>query len=541
MTNRYWWICNGNRIEAPRFVDSPGPGPAVNKVSRLELPSGISLSVFRRREKGMDGEWMNGEWLELAVFNDPLRYRKMRDSVDPIPATRLPDISFQTEGQAIGPLMANVFPWKNTAIDTVHLLFTDPQWAMCADGAGIVAPFFAKPVPEGRQALLRPTILDLVPFFPGNPGSMWGLPARPGILSSSVGFPQDGNPWSVMGDDKKDFWEVGFHKDWQWCHLPHYYASGDVMDLHNILPTVYRQAARPCHYHGLQVPGLPSEAGIMTYLGRPRWGSTDMLGRDVDAEWIQIARNFTGWYDDLSSTRHWTGPDNEHASFRRLSEFAMATGSPWACEEAIYQGELSKGAMRVMYRFGETTRAYLAQSEIAYRAWKIRVSSLSIPSIQGGGVSAAIEIWKKFIAQRNAGAGGSKPWPLTAQISGQWIPGEPAAAAYEDLRAVPIILKIGQEFNVPEMVTAALQVCEYYTTKGYDPAKGLAVHINPWNDKVSFYDWVGYHAPSALGLRLAADYLEKNPTEGFQGPLYRQISDSIVLRDAGNQPGWMFW
>lgn len=533
---KYFWIVNGNKVEAPRFVDSPGPG--LNKVSRLTLNSGISLSIYRRRAEGVEGEW-----LELAVFNDPLRYTKPRNPADPIPATRLPDVSFQTEGQAIGPIMWDLFPWKNTAIDTVHLFLADPTWAACADGAGIVAPFFAKP--SERQTLLRPKIQDLVPFFPGNPGSIWGLPVRLGPFFGAVQFfDTTGNPWAVQGNDKKDFWEVGFHEDWKWCHIPSYYREENLIDLEKILPTVYRQAARPCHYHGLKIDGLPSQNGIQTYMGRPRFGSTDMLGRDVDAEWKQIAPNFTGWYDDVSSTRYWTGPDNEHASFRRLGEFALATGSPWACAETAYQGELSKGAMRVMSRFGETTRAYLAQSEIAYRGYLI--------SGDRSAVDCAIEIWKKFIAERNAGAGGSKPWPLTTQISDQWIPGEPAAAAYEDLRAVPIMLKMGEEFLVPELVTTALQVCEFYTTKGYDPAKGLAVHINPWNNRVSFYDWTGYHCVSALGLRLAADYLEKNPQPAalsagvttitsFQGPLYKQVSSGIVLRDNGNQPGWMFW
>lgn len=554
-TGQFTWILDGQAITAPEFEPAKGPpGGTQNFVSRHQFNHEISLSIYERVKRDYPVAL-----LEVAIFNDPLVCQVQPAAAAPVPSSLLPEIIFKVEGEAriypIQPALSTFRPIE--AGKRYRLQMTNPDWRKIADGAGMVFPFYYVANAQAPE----PSFADLQSLFPANPGTIW-LPinsAFPGktlaqmasVNNGTYPFDASGNPWAVQGDDRKDFWSVGYHEDWKWCHLGAYYARQDLNDLLFVMPTVYRQAARPCHYYGLQIdfdisnfPGMGDQE-ICIYMGRPGVWGTNHLGRvpAPNGYGPVIAPHFMGWTDDQgndpSDTRLWTGPDYQHASMRRLSEYAMATGSPWAWQETLYYAELAKGGLRVMYQFGDVPRAMLAKAELAYRAYKLDPSDRSA-------VDAAIATMERFLLLRSQQywyPNGGGPAPFYAMVTDQWIPGHLATALYQDIRAAAMFLKLGIEFDRPNLVRGALEVCQYAVTTGYVPGQGIYRHTAVDGSNINLYpDYVGFQAPAGLTLRLAADYLEAHPTAGFNGTLYRQVSDIIVTQtQAAGLPGWAFF
>lgn len=550
------WIVDGETVDAPSFVPAKGPeGATRNFVSRHQLSHELSLSVYQRVKPGY-----GVALLELAIFNDPLVCRVQPAAAAAVPSSTLPEIEFEVAGSdrifPVQPALSTFRPVE--AGKRYRLQMTNPEWRRIADGAGMVFPFYFTTSAQGPE----PSFAELQPLFPQNPGTIWQLPVNPAYPGKTAAqmsavhngyspFDGSGDPWAVQGDDRKDFWSVGYHEDWKWCHLGAYFARGDRNDLLFVMPTVYRQAARPCHYDGLQIDfdisNFPSmgDQQICIYMGRPGVWGLDRLGRVPAPQGYGpvIAPHFMGWADDHgedpSDTRLWTGPDYQHASMRRVSEYAMATGSPWAWQETLYYAELAKGGLRVMYQFGDAPRAMLAQAELAYRAYKLNPGDRSA-------VDAAIATMERFLVIRSQQPwypSGGGPAPFFAMVSDQWIPGHLATALYQDTRAAAMFLKLGVEFGRPNLVRGALEVCQYACTLGYVPGAGIKRHVDAYDPTIfTPPDYVGFSTPAALPLRLAADYLAAHPMEGFDGNLYRQVSDIIVAQAmAAGLPGWAFF
>lgn len=535
---------NGIQFSAPAFSVAPGPvASARNLVSRLQLTNELALVLYRRYQLGYAVSW-----LEAAIWNDPLICQTQSAPGMSIPSQTIPDISLQVSGGMMIPIFQTLSTWGPTKIGSdYHLNLTDPTWAKVADGAGYAWPFLVT-----TNMNVVPLITDLAALFPPNPGSIWGAvdPNFPSkqqwqideLDTGGAYFPASGNPWAVMGPDVQYTPQTGYQPDWFFCHLGAYYARNDLNDIWYNMPTVYRQAARPCHFHGLHA----SASAYMFNMSRPGIWSTDYLGR------VPTTGNDL-FYAPVDDTHGWYGYDHQHASVRRVSEFALATGSPFAWDLMLYYGELAKAMMRTVDPapygpgFSNTPRGYLGWLETAYRV------SIQNPAYD---MTTCIKSFEDFLQlghdQAFGGAWGA-PQVMWAFINAKWIPNHYAAASFEDLRAVSILLKVGTVFNRPNMITGALEKCQWYCTTGYTnggEGQGVGIKrlVDPFDATVFVdADLSGYNRVSALGLKLASEYLQSNPNPAYNGALYKTVSDAIKA-DAQAQndwamdmTGWIFW
>jgi hypothetical protein len=336
-----------------------------------------------------------------------------------------------------------------------------------------------------------------------------------------------------MGPDVKYSPTTGYQSDWYWCHLGAYYARGDLNDIWWVMPTVYRQAARPLHFYGFD----GSSSAYVFNMSRPgKWG-TSYLGRAP----LPTVNDIAPYADDHG----WTGLDHQHASLRRVAEFAEVTGSPFAWQEVLHHGELAKPMMRLIdpapygSGFNNTSRGYLGWMEIAYRAWRLDPSTdLTVP----------IKAFEDFLELGHTQPFG-KPWGepqvMWAFANDKWIPGYNSyvAASFEDLRAVPILLRVGQDLNRPKMITGALEKCEWYATTGWTngaegKGTGIKVQVAPLETNVfSFADLSGYNRVSALGYHMAKVYLDSNPSLTFNKDLYDQVAE-LIWEESHAQALW---
>lgn len=537
------WRVNNVVVPPMPFVASAGPaGSAKNEVSRLQYTNELALVLYRRSLPGSAVSL-----LEVAVWNDPLVCQTQPTPGGVIPSQTIPNLEISVSGAQIYPMFPVLTTW--TAVtdgQRYRLVFDAPASAKIADGAGFVWPFLVSTATD------LPKATDIAALFPPNPGCMWGAvsanyppKSAQDLAELSTGglyFPAGADPWALLGKDVKYTPTTGFQPDWFWCHLGAYYARNDLTDIFYAMPTVYRQAARPCHYRGLD----GDDPNLFMVMGRPgKWG-TSFLGR-VPASGAEAA----SYADDHG----WTGPDHQHASLRRVAEIALATGSPYAWEETRYYGELAKPMLRTIdpapygQGFPNTPRGYLGWLEAAYRAKQLDPSyDLSYP----------IKVMEDFLElghTQSYGKAWGQPQVMWAFMNDKWIPGHLAAASFEDLRAVPILLKIGQEFNRPKLITGALEKNQWYVTLGWtngSEGKGTGIknHVDPTQPSVfTAADLAGYGRISALGYKLAAEYLTANPTAGFNKTAF-ESTYQLIQQDAWTQSaytwqndlvGYLFW
>lgn len=526
------WRVNNQPIAAPAFVNVAGPaGAAKNQMSRHQWSNEIALTLYRRYLPGSAVSL-----LEVAIWNDPLVCQVQPAPGAVIPSQTIPNIDLIVNGASMYPCFPSLTCWDPVSDgQRYRLTITDPVNKKICDGAGFVWPFLVS------TAGVAPKLTDLAALFPPNPGSMWGpvSPAFPSrspdamkqLSEGSVYFPLHADPWDVMGPDVKYSPTTGFQPDWYWCHLGAYYARGDLNDIFYVMPTVYRQAARPVHFYGFN----GTSSAFVFNMTRPgKWG-TNYLGRAP----LPSANDIAPVADDHG----WTGLDHQHASLRRVAEYAEATGSPFAWLETLHHGELAKPMMRLIdpapygNGFPNTPRGYLGWMEIAYRAWRLD------PSYD---MSVSIKAFEDFLELGHTQVFG-KPWGqpqvMWAFFNDKWIVGAMASASFEDLRAVPILLKVGQTFNRPKCITGALEKCEWYATVGWTngaEGKGLGIkyHVAPL-DPANFVgaDLWGYNRLSGLGYHLAKKYLDSNPTAGFNANLYDQVAE-LIWEAAHDQSSW---
>lgn len=529
----FQWIVNGSPVNAPAFVNIPGPSnsAAQNTMSRLQLTHELALVVYRRALPNMAVSLV-----EIGVWNDPLICTNQPGAGATIPSQTLPNLDITISGGSMYPLFPKLTSWHPVGNPQhFHLQLTDPTWAKIADGAGYVWPFLA------TTSAANPQFSDIVPLFPPNPGSIWSDvdPLYPSHTKQQLDeldtggtyFPASGNPWDVMGPDVQYTPTTGYQPDWYWCHLGAYYARNDISDIQYVMPTVYRQAARPCHYYGFKDTGAQ-----LFNMSRPAIWGTDFLGR------VPTKQNDL-YIAPVADTHGWWAYDHQHASTRRISEFALATGSPYAWSMMLHYGQLAKSMMRTVDPqpfgpgFANTPRGYLGWLEIAYRCARQDATydmSVCIRSMEDFLDLGHIQIF---------GLPWGMPQVMWAQISDKWIPGHYAAASFEDLRAVPILLRAGYDYNRPKLMAGAIEKCQWYTTIGYTKGtEGLGVGIkrlvDPLNPSIFVdADLSGYNRVSALGLRLANQFLQCYPIPGFDAHLYLTVSDAIVA-DAKVQPDW---
>ncbi|MFN0205023.1 MAG: hypothetical protein ACKVS6_01760 [Planctomycetota bacterium] len=530
----FHWVINNIPFNPPAFVPSPGPAnhPARNQISRLQLTHELALVLYRRVLPGSAVSL-----LEVAIWNDPLVCQVQPGPGLPIPSQVIPNLDLVISGGRMLTMFPNLATWKPvTQGKRYRFQLTNPDWAKIADGAGHAWPFLV------TTDVIDPVATDLLPLFPPNPGSIWTAvdPNYPSRDPSQINelttggsyFPATGDPWGVMGADVQYTPTTGYQPDWYWCHLGAYYARNDINDILYVAPTVYRQAARPCHYYGFN--GSSSEYWFN--MSRPAKWSTNYLGRvPTGSNELFIA--------PINDTHGWYGYDHQHASARRVSEYAMATGSPFAWNLTLYYGELAKAMMRTIDPkpfgpgFDNTPRGYLGWLEIAYRASLLNPAFDMTPCIN------SMENFFEFGHIQPFGKAWGIPQVMWALVNDKWIPGHYAAASFEDLRAVPISIKVGQAFNRPKLIQSALEKCEWYTTAGYTSGaegKGIGIKriVDPLDPSVFVdADLSGYNRVSALGLKLTSEYLVSNPTAGFNGPLYKSVSDAIVA-EAKPQLSW---
>ncbi|MFN0207110.1 MAG: hypothetical protein ACKVS6_12475 [Planctomycetota bacterium] len=533
---QFQWFVNGSPIDAPPFVPTPGPSPsrARNHVSKFQLTPQLTLVIYRRM-------WQpyGVALLEVGVFNSPLIVYNQPQPGLPIPSQILPNIEIAVSGANIKPLFPAISTFKPVTTNQRYWMqLPNPTWRPIADGAGFVWPFLLT-----TDTMSDATFADLAPLFPDNPGSMWLSQISPDfpkktptdmalLETGSFPFNASGDPWAVQGKDEKFGSQTGFHADWYWVHRGAFDSTGDINDLIYMAPTVYRQAARPVHYDGFD----GSSNAFWFNSGRPAvWGSNH-LGR------VPTLAN-EGLHAPIADTHDWFGPSVQHASLRRVAEYAEATGSPWAWAETLHYGELAKATIRTLdppplgTGFVSTPRAYLAWLEIAYRAYRLNPNydmSVAIQAVENYLELAHTKPW-------------AKPWG-TPQVRwatfNVWIAGHWGAVSYEDLRFVPILLKVGVELDRPKMVLAALETCEWYCTKGWtngEEGKGVGIKrvVDP-TDPTVFVEadlGAGFNRVSGLGLYLASKYLEANPIPGFHGALMRSKAD-LILADAKASPEW---
>ncbi|HKD99711.1 MAG TPA: hypothetical protein VKE69_01775, partial [Planctomycetota bacterium] len=429
------WTVQGGAVDASPFVPAAGPpGSTGNFMSRLQVTPSTSFTLWRRQKAGSAVEL-----LEVQVANDPLVCLSQSAPGAMVQSQLLAsDISITISNGRMWPLLPAISSFVELIPGRRYKLeLTQPAWKRIADGAAYVWPFVVTSDTSGAQ----PVFADLKPIFPANPGSMWvnvssafppKTPEQMDTLSAGASpFDSSGDPWALQGKDEKYTPTTGYHGDWPWCHLGAYYANDDVNDLLYVVPTVYRQAARPVHYFGLDAQ---SNAFWFNF-ARPGIWSTNYLGRVPTG-----ANSF--FMAPIADTHDWTGPDHQHASMRRVGEYAESTGSPWAWAEMIYYGELAKGMLRTIdpqpfgQGFPNTPRAYLAWLEMAYRAWRLDSTYDMTVAIK------SIEDYLELSRDQSWSPGWGFPQPIWAQIADTWIPGHYAAASFEDLRMVPILLKV---------------------------------------------------------------------------------------------------
>ncbi len=511
-------------LVAPDFVLAPGPqtGGTRNSVSRLPISNELSVVLHRRSNTAIPVSL-----LEVSVWNAPLVATTQPGPGGIVPSQQLPVLEIVAgNGMRIFPLL----PQLSSFLEVVpgkryKLRFDDPSWRRIADGAGHVWPFVATTAATGT-----PTFDDLAVLFPPNPGSIWGpvaadYPSKTtfemSLLQGSSYFPATGDPWGIQGKDEKYTPSTGYHGDWPWVHIGAYYARGDRNDLLWVMPTVYRQAARPSHFTGFK-----ATTDHWFNFSRPAlWGSS-YLGRtpvSANADFIAPIADDHGWW----------GQDHQHASLRRVAEYAAATGSPWAWEETLHFGELAKAMLRTIDPqpfgpgFPNTPRGYLGWLECAYRAWLLDPTFDPLPAI------LAMEHFLELGHMLPFGKPWGTPQPMWAQISDKWIPGQYAAASFEDLRSVPVMLKLGEAFNRPKLILGALENCQWYCTTGFTngaegKGKGIKRIVAPLDPSVFVEaDLSGYNRVSGLGLKLASEYLTKFPTAGFDKNLYLSVAQMI--------------
>jgi hypothetical protein len=459
----------------------------------------------------------------------------------------MPQLEIVASGAQIYPMYPALTTWVpvNDGVRYRMQINNTADRKIC-DGAGFVWPFLVSTAPE------LPKWTDIAALFPANPGNMWmpvnpAFPTRPTnelseLSTGGVYFPQNAGPWDLMGKDVKYAPTTGFQPDWYWCHLGAYYARNDLTDVNYVMPTVYRQAARPCHYYGFNGDG----AEFVFSMGRPgKWG-TNYLGR------VPTNSNADG-VAPVADDHLWTGPDHQHTSLRRTSEFAEATGSPFAWQETLYYGELAKPMMRLIDPapygggFNNTSRGYLGWMEVAYRASRLN---------PGYNMQPCIKSFEDFLELGHTQVFG-KPWGepqvMWAFYNDKWIPGPLVSSAFEDLRAVPILLRVGQQFNRPKMITGALEKCEWYTTFGWTnggegKGTGIKYYVAPLQpNNFAGADLSGYNRLSAMGLKLAKEYLDANPTAGFNKTNFDHAAE-MIWSDANAQTTWktdlvywLFW
>lgn len=540
----FTWFVNGIPFTPPAFTLAPGPtGSARNLESRLQLTHELALVLHRRVLPGSAVSL-----LEVAVWNDPLICQVQPAPGQTIPSQTIPNLDLQISGGKGYPIFPALSTWKIVTLgSTYHLQLTDPSWAKIADGAGYAWPFIVT-----TDTATAPKISDLYALFPPNPGSIWApvaadYPAKEQwqideLNTGGAYFTNSGDPWAVMGSDVKYTPQTGYQPDWFWCHLGSYYARNDYNDILYIMPTVYRQAARPCHFYGFD----GSSSAFFFNMSRPAKWSTNPLGRvPVDGNELYIA--------PVADTHDWYGYDHQHASARRVAEYALATGSPFAWRLMLYYGELSKAMLRTLdpqpwgSGFPSTPRGYLGWLEIAYMANMVN------PNFDMTVQAKSFEDFLELGHVQGFGKAWGTPQVMWAFINDKWIPGHYAAASFEDLRSVPVLLKVGRALGNSKLIQGALEKCEWYCTTGYTngvEGKGVGIKrlVDPFDPNVFVdADLSGYNRVSALGLKLAAEYLQNHPTPGFNGPLYKTVSDAIKTEAKANPSwqwdyaGWMHW
>jgi len=533
------WTVDGVEKLPPAFVPAPGPGGnAGNLVSRLQLTSEVSLVIWRRFSPSSPVSLV-----EVGIFNDPLNCTTQQGGAGGvIPSVTMPDIGIFCFNGKMYPLLPTLSTWIPVNFgDSYYMNFGNPDWRKFCDGSGYVWPFLVTTNLAGSQ----PTFNDLTPLFPANPGSMWtavdpAFPSHPAndmnaVTNGFTPFNNTGDPWVLQGLDEKPVAQAGFHGDWPWCHVGAYYTQNDLNDLLYIVPPVYRQAARQIHYNGFS--SASSALGeYMFLLSRPAiWGSK-YLGR-VPTGAVTIAPQ--------ADNHGWTGPDHEHASIRRVGEYAESTGSPWAWQEVLHYGQLVKPMLRSIDPqggFPDTTRAYLAWLEVAYRCYRLD------PTFDMTYPMECIERWldrSRTFDWDGAGPfvpGWGQPQPLNMLIAYSWFPGVYASASFEDCRFIPILLKVGQLFNRPKMIQAALETAQWYNTVGWSDGPtypvGVKVIVAINGNAVGLgsapADLVGYARADGLGFYLAGKYLQANPNPLYNGALFlqhaKQIKDTSVTQ-----------
>lgn len=531
----FYWVVDNIPKFPPEFTISPGPpGGSRNFVSRLQLTHELALVLYQRVSPDSAVSL-----LEAVIWNDPLICEVQPGPGLPIPSQTLPNVDLVISGARMYPIFPALSTWKSVDPGTkYHLQLTNPDWSKIADGAGYAWPFLVTTDP-----VVDPNVTDIVPLFPPNPGSIWSSvdPNFPSHTSAEIAelstggayFPATGDPWAVMGQDVQYTQSTGYQPDWFWCHLGAYYARDDITDILFILPTVYRQAARPCHFFGLD----GASGSIWFNMSRPATWSTDYLGR------VPVISN-TLLTAPVEDSHGWYGYDHQHASTRRVAEYAMATGSPFACSLVLYYGELAKVMMRSIDPqpygggFDNSPRGYLGWLEIAYRAQLLDSSydmTICVKSMSD---------FFKFCHDQPYGVDSGTPQVMWAQVNDKWIPDHYAAASFEDLRAVPILIKVGQQFHQNTFLSKALDVCEWYTTAGYtngEEGKGVGIKrlVDPLDPSIFVEaDLSGYNRVAALGLKMAGEYLQLYPKPGFNGFLYTSIS-GLIVADSKTQSDWV--
>jgi len=531
---QFRWLVDGAVYPAPDFVNSPGPAAtaARNSVSRFPISSHVSLLIYRRMIPDTAAMW-----IEAGFMNDPLITTAQPFAGAAVSSELLPDVQLEVAGGRLLPLFPQLATFK-PVLPEVRYRLTFPQESdrFVADGAGHIWPFVAT-----TETSLGGSWSDLSALFPANPGCMWAsvdptFPSRSNQemawLNGSTLFPTTGDPWGLLGVEEKETWTTGYHGDWPFCHIGAYYARNELQDLMYIAPTVYRQSARPAHYDGF-IGSVPS---VWLNNCRPAPWGTEYLGR------IPVRDN-PNKVAPVADDHGWTAQDHQHGSLRRTAEFAEATGSPWAWAETLHHGELAKAMLRTIdpapygQGYANTPRGYLGWLEIAYRAWRLN------PSYD---MSQPIAVMEHFLDLGHAQPYGKpygQPQVMWAQISNTWIPGHYAAASFEDLRAVPILLKVGTVFSRPKFIFGALEKCQFYATQGWtDGAEGKGKGIKRLVDPLDPNNFVDadlsdYNRVSGLGMYLAAKFLETNNFAGFDGPRYLEIAAQIKA-DAKTKLNW---
>jgi hypothetical protein len=529
----FLWKVNSVNVTPPAFVDAPGPaGAAKNEMSRLQYSPQLALTLYRR--------WIPGSavsLLEVAIWNDPLTCTNQPVAGGVIPSVSIPNIEISVAGGQLYPLLPALTCWQPVIDGVRYSLPLSAAAKKICDGAGFVWPFLVSTAPD------LPKFTDLAALFPTNPGSMWttvanNFPTKPDnevaeLTTGGLYFPANADPWQLMGKDVQYTPTTGFQPDWFWCHLGAYYARNDLIDILYIMPTVYRQAARPCHFHGLD----GSDPGLTFNFCRPGKWSTNYLGRvptDFNADSIAPYADDHGWY----------GYDHQHASIRRVAEFAEATGFPFAWQETRYFGEVAKCMLRLIdpapygNGFANTPRGYLGWLEIAYRAWRLDPTyDMSFP----------IKVFEDFLETGHTqpfGKAWGQPQVMWAFVNDKWLTGGVlASASFEDLRAVPILLKVGQQFARPKLITGALEKSQWYATTGWTngaEGKGIGIknYVAPLTpNNFAEADLSGYGRADGLGYYLASQYLTANPTPGFNTQTITNVAQ-LIKDDCIAQSNW---